>query len=100
MYRRGGGFSTTPPRERTVRNAHQRMVEQEMNTAKAQDKRDENRRNVRRLNERQWETVVTRLYGNPQEKESGLACAPSGSGKPKSGAEKMPSWEVQKMVSG
>lgn len=68
------------------------MIEQEQQQEKERNSAD--RRSHRRLNERQWETVVTRLYGNPhQDKQLSVAQANK-----KAGAKQLQGWEVDQMV--
>ena len=98
VYRRGGGYSATPPRERPVRSPHQTLLEQQLKVYEQECEPADQAPAPRKLNERQWESVVTRLYGNPQAKGVELqAAAENSSVKPTT--KKMKHWEVEAAVS-
>eukprot|EP00658_Telonema_sp_P-2_P011637 TRINITY_DN14447_c0_g1_i2.p1 TRINITY_DN14447_c0_g1~~TRINITY_DN14447_c0_g1_i2.p1 ORF type:complete len:492 (-),score=95.55 TRINITY_DN14447_c0_g1_i2:488-1963(-) len=101
VYRRGGGYSSTPPKQRPVRSPHQKLLQQQMDTVNQQptqcvEPSPSAHRKSRRLNERQWETVVTRLYGNPGADKT-LALQNSGGSKT-AGSKKMAPWEMEQTV--
>lgn len=96
VYRRGGGYSATPPAQRPVRSPHQALLEQQLKVFD-QDVEPHGSPAPRRLNDRQWESVVTRLYGNPQAKGQELQAAKEvAAAKPSS--KKMKHWEVEAAV--
>jgi len=97
VYRRGGGYSATPPRDRPVRSPHQTLLEQQLKVYEQECEPADQAPAPRKLNERQWESVVTRLYGNPQAKGVELqAAAENSSVKPTT--KKMKHWEVEAAV--
>lgn len=72
-------------------------MEQQMKSInqKACIEASENQQKTRRLNERQWETVVTRLYGDPAAKTAKALATTQNAGKT---GKKMASWEVEQTV--